>query len=104
LVGFVRTACVIAVAKARDTFEPFLDQVGQLASSRLIIDLPFEFHHVPFPDIFVILCVIMVLETCNSNFHDRCIFFVWACGKNSLPKHVISLDSGSNSIINQSIK
>jgi hypothetical protein len=30
---FVRTACVIAVAKARDTFEPFLHQVSNLASS-----------------------------------------------------------------------
>lgn len=29
-VNYVRTACVIAVAKARDSFEPFLHQVGGL--------------------------------------------------------------------------
>ncbi len=27
-VNYVRTACVIAVSKARDMFEPFLHQVG----------------------------------------------------------------------------
>jgi len=48
LTGFVRTACVIAVAKARDTFEPFLHQVGQLASSLgslLICHLDFIMFH-----------------------------------------------------------
>ncbi|KAH9752229.1 Dynamin-like protein ARC5 [Citrus sinensis] len=35
----LRTACVIAIAKARDTFEPFLDQVYNLS----IVNIPFYF-------------------------------------------------------------
>lgn len=38
-IWFTRTACVIAVAKARDTFEPFLHQVCNLS----IVNIPFYF-------------------------------------------------------------
>lgn len=36
-VNYTRTACVIAVSKARDVFEPFLHQVGLLSRLYTVI-------------------------------------------------------------------
>lgn len=66
-VNYTRTACVIAVSKARDVFEPFLHQVW-------IQDIGIAPHRNLF----------MTQHTCN-NIPDRCTSHVLCCGSQLKP-------------------
>lgn len=69
-----RTACVIAVSKARDTFEPFLHQVNPLPF-KYCLNFFFHFYIIHF--IYLVDLIISLVRTIRRSFIMICFILKW---------------------------